>query len=342
MKPSEINNRNKEWNIIPIPGAGYTEDTGFLMALALTGFSKADPENPESKNDSFSAAVMYSFENMFRLSLSGSKYLKDESRNLSASLSFAHSVDDFYGTGINTSDSSKENYEINLIDFKISYLYDLGGNFYAGPELMFYQDKLNNRGNLLSTEDIYGKSGICQAGGGISLIYDSRDSTTYPASGFYSSFSWTAYNSNIISDYSYTHFKTDIRAYVELFNQNIIGVNSVLETTVGDVPFQMMPELGGSSILRGFESARYRDKNFTAVQIEYRFPLAGPLGAVLFSGAGTVADDFSTYKFDDIKYASGGGLRFNLSKDQHINLRLDYALNSDNESAFIFTVMEAF
>ena len=49
---------------------------------------------------------------------------------------------------------------------------------------------------------------------------------------------------------------------------------------------------GAGSDLRGYEAGRYRDRAMFALQAEYRFPLAGRFGGVVFGGTGKVARSF--------------------------------------------------
>jgi len=55
-------------------------------------------------------------------------------------------------------------------------------------------------------------------------------------------------------------------------------------------------------------------------------PLQGPLGMALFADAGNVGLDANDFGFRDLRYALGGGLRFDLPIGP---IRLDYGRNPD-------------
>jgi hypothetical protein len=66
---------------------------------------------------------------------------------------------------------------------------------------------------------------------------------------------------------------------------------------------------GSGSDLRGYEVGRYRDQRMVAFQGEYRFPLAGRFGAVVFGGSGKVARTFGEMGDEPDLWSVGAGLR---------------------------------
>ena len=77
-----------------------------------------------------------------------------------------------------------------------------------------------------------------------------------------------------------------------------------------------------------------------AVQAEWRFPLVGRLGGVVFASAGTAFSRVDTLGTDDLRADGGVGLRFALNRPQRVNLRVDLAYGS--EFQFYVDVLEAF
>ena len=98
---------------------------------------------------------------------------------------------------------------------------------------------------------------------------------------------------------------------------------------------------GGNSDLRGYETGRYRDQAMFAAQAEYRFPLAGRFGGVVFGGWGKVAPSFSDMG-DQLDLPSiGAGLRWLASEKARVNLSVDVARSRDLTSFYVY-VKEAF
>lgn len=91
---------------------------------------------------------------------------------------------------------------------------------------------------------------------------------------------------------------------------------AVRETTVvstpsrgNRVPFFLMPSLGGQSLLRGYDSDRFRDRTLAALNIESRWALLAHLDAALFTDIGGVAPRLDALNGRALKIAVGGGLR---------------------------------
>jgi hypothetical protein len=92
--------------------------------------------------------------------------------------------------------------------------------------------------------------------------------------------------------------------------------------------------------MRGYYEGRFRDNNLIAAQIEYRFPIAYPLGMVVFGSAGQVYRYGREIGFDNLKYAYGAGLRLKIVKTENLNLRFDVA--KGEKINFYFGIAEAF
>ncbi len=76
------------------------------------------------------------------------------------------------------------------------------------------------------------------------------------------------------------------------------------------IPFFMLPTLGGSSTLRGYTSLRFRDRNSLLLQGEWRIMASRYLDSAVFFDAGKVTARRSDLDFDGMKHDYGFGLRF--------------------------------
>ncbi len=332
-------NSEKDRGIVYLPLIGYSPETSLAMALAISAYNNPDPENPEQKHDTAIAAISYTLKNQASIALGGEKYFNGNLNNISAGIAFTNSQNSFYGTGINVTDEMEEEYSETSLETNLSLMSEITDSIYFGPVFIFYTDELSEKEKTLASDEIPGSEGITQTGGGAVIKIDTRDSFSYPLSGFLYTLKWEIFNENAASDYSYNRLELDLRNYFQISGNHVIGINTLYEMTAGDVPFQKLPLLG---IMRGFLLSKYRDKHLAVLQAEYRFPISGRFGGVLFTGAGTIAPDINEFDFSEIKTAAGAGLRFNLDKKQHLNLRFDLAYNNDNQTQFYMSLMEAF
>jgi hypothetical protein len=77
-----------------------------------------------------------------------------------------------------------------------------------------------------------------------------------------------------------------------------------------EIPFFMLPFLGGSSSLRGYPSLRFRDRNSLLFQGEWRIMVNRFLDSAVFFDAGKVTAHTSDLDFDGLRHDYGFGLRF--------------------------------
>ena len=88
-----------------------------------------------------------------------------------------------------------------------------------------------------------------------------------------------------------------------------------------EVPFYLMPSLGGSYTLRGYSNYRFHDRHLLLASAESRWPIFVHLDGAVFVDAGTVAARVSDLGFDKTVY--GFGLR--LHTHRSTMARLDVA-----------------
>jgi hypothetical protein len=94
----------------------------------------------------------------------------------------------------------------------------------------------------------------------------------------------------------------------------VVSLHGLAETTFAktdqDVPFFMMPSLGGGSNLRGYSSWRFRDRHSVLMQAEWRVMVNRFFDTAVFYDAGQVAARKSDFDLDRFKTDYGFGVRF--------------------------------
>jgi outer membrane protein assembly factor BamA len=180
--------------------------------------------------------------------------------------------------------------------------------------------------------------------GGLGLVgeWDSRNHSFQPNGGnravFRSNFSRDAFGAELEYDtvsLAFNHYRKGLR------DQDVFAWRASVCGTSSDTPFFERCQFGSSNDLRGYPVGRYYDDAMYAAQIEYRAPLWKRLGAVAFAGVGSVASSFSDLGSSDTLTAAGVGLRILASKEQRLNVSIDFAVGRD-ESAFYVYIGEAF
>lgn len=77
-----------------------------------------------------------------------------------------------------------------------------------------------------------------------------------------------------------------------------------------EIPYFLVPHLGGGSTLRGYESWRFRDRNTLLLQAEWRIAVNRFMDTAVFYDAGKVAAKPSELGLNDLKTDYGFGARF--------------------------------
>ncbi|HEX6043281.1 MAG TPA: BamA/TamA family outer membrane protein [Pyrinomonadaceae bacterium] len=179
------------------------------------------------------------------------------------------------------------------------------------------------------------------AGLGPTFEYDSRPDSFYPRGGSQFRFQGSFHGRGVGGRRVYETYQVFYNKYYGLGPRQVLAAHVAGCYASGSVPFYDLCILGQSKDLRGYEVGRYIDRVMIASQAEYRLELRKRLGAVAFFGAGEVARKWSSLRTDSLKPGGGVGLRFRLTKENHINLRVDYAWGIGSSGLYL-GVTEAF
>jgi hypothetical protein len=123
----------------------------------------------------------------------------------------------------------------------------------------------------------------------------------------------------------------------------VVSLRGLVETTWNkkgqDVPFFMLPSLGGGSNLRGFSSWRFRDRHSMLLQAEWRIMANRYFETAVFYDAGKVARRTADLDFDGLKSDYGFGARFHTPFSTA--LRVDVA-RSNEGTRLVFAISPVF
>ena len=75
------------------------------------------------------------------------------------------------------------------------------------------------------------------------------------------------------------------------------------------VPFYLLPQLGGTFDLRGFNPYRFADSNAFMAAVEHRWYAFSGLEMALFVDAGKTVPEKGRVNFSELNYSGGIGLR---------------------------------
>jgi outer membrane protein assembly factor BamA len=174
---------------------------------------------------------------------------------------------------------------------------------------------------------------ITTAALGLRVLRDTRDDMFYPTRGSRLDGRVDFFGPYVGSRFTFQSYQFEMNRYLSLAKRHVLALRAMGCGVTGDhVPFYEMCQFGWMGDLRGYQTGRYRDRAMIATQGEWRVILPWRLGAALFGGVGEVAPDGGSFNTKDLLPSGGCGLRFNLSKQRRINLRLDLAYSKTGGS----------
>jgi hypothetical protein len=178
-----------------------------------------------------------------------------------------------------------------------------------------------------SAPGLEGEHDFVRVGGSVELDY--RQPTYARRGGLY------RFNVGRYSDrkgtFDFHRIDADVRQYVSaLAERRVLALRLFVSTSDADaggqVPFYLMPSLGGHDSLRGYRDYRFRGPHAILAQAEYRWELWSGLDAALFYDAGKVTERRSDLDFRHLNDAYGFGFRFNT--DSGVIMKIDAGFGS--------------
>jgi Omp85 superfamily domain len=350
--PTEKKRKRGEFIIAPIPMINPTLENGLAFVAAyMYRLNKNDKVSPPS----LTGIGGFRTSNGSRgWGLAQQFYLKEDRYRLTFAGGRANINYNFFGIG-QESGGAGISIPLNLSGsgFLIEGLRRIGtSRWYVGARYHLLKAKVAvDLGNILPTGqnapidrpvripeiDI----NIRTAAAGPHLLRDTRSDSFYPTRGSLFDVRMDFYGHAVGGKRTYQGYQISYNKYHSLSARQVIAARAASCFVRGDAPFYDLCAFGKSSDVRGYEAGRYLDRNLLAGQAEYRLELPKRFGFAAFGGVGEVVKKFSDFRSDKLLPGGGVGLRFRLSKESHINLRVDYAWGKDSRTLYV-GVSEAF
>ena len=210
---------------------------------------------------------------------------------------------------------------------------------------------------LIFPTSLVGPEDYSVVGIGVSQTLDYRNNKVLPTKGFVFDAS-LGFAPNGIGSISFIRGRVRFSYYVPVTAKSSIalGVRAGLISPLSseELPIDERFFNGGATTVRSFseltlgprDNAGYPlgGESFTVFNIEYTFPIWGDVYGALFLDAGNVVQNAANFGVENMRYAIGGGLRYNLPIGA---IRFDYGLNpspkpGEAQGAFHFAIGVAF
>jgi len=333
--------------IIPLPVLAYTPETDLILgATALGQFTLSDPV-VHTRSSNVIAFFNYTLKNQYLLQLDQSIFFPGEKYVWTGEVGFGRFPQNFWGVGHDTPDEAEVLFDQKHILFKQNIYKQIRPHLFTGPRFRFVRlfdvSFETPGGEPVEYAGLTGSGGHTGVALGWGILYDKRNSLLTPSRGSFVELNSLYQHKDMGSTYTFGKMELDARTYFDLkHNHNsVFAFQMKTQHSFGDVPFDLMPIIGGQWIMRGIYQGRYRDKNAVALQAEMRQHIFWRIGAVVFLATGNVGSSISEIFERDWRYTGGGGIRFNIGSDEKTNIRLDYGVGPGTSGLYI-TFGEAF
>ena len=145
----------------------------------------------------------------------------------------------------------------------------------------------------------------------LQFTIDTRNFREHPTSGMLLRASGAHYEDRDGGVFTHRRYESEVAGFIPMFGERVVlALHGMVVTTPqedGDVPFYLLPSLGGSNTLRSFADYRFHDRSMALANVELRLALMTHVDLAFFTDAGNVAARVEDLNLDKRSY--GAGLR---------------------------------
>ena len=173
----------------------------------------------------------------------------------------------------------------------------------------------------------------------VSMTIDARNFREHPTSGVLLRAAAAHYEDRDTGAFTHRRYEGEAAGFVPMFGERVVlALHGMAVTTPledGNVPFYLLPSLGGANSLRSFADYRFHDRSMLMANAELRLAMMTHVDLAFFVDAGNVAPRIQDLDLD--KKSFGGGLRFHTRRQTFA--RIDVA-NGAEGWRFLFRLTD--
>jgi hypothetical protein len=329
----------------------YTLSTGFTTGIAASG-SFVTSAKDQTNTSVILAALKITQKSQFLFPVQSSYWTPSNKYNFIGDWRFLKFPQDTYGFGGYTTLADGYIVTYKYIRFYETALKKIQKNIYGGIGFQLDYHWGITQINPPPGQTDYDKYGFytssTSSGITFNILYDSRKNSSNPVAGsFYFDFTFLQNSIHLGSNSNWNSILIDIRKYIKLPNNNVLGLWSYnVFTLSGNPPYLDLPGTGTDTYNntgRGYIYDRFIGKKMVDLEAEFRYGITrnGLLGGVVFANAESLSE-LNTNNFQVISPAIGLGLRIKFNKFSNTNVCIDYAIGTNGSHGFYGNLGEVF
>ncbi len=330
-------------SINPLPVVYSTPETGFAFGASVIASAYLNLDSINNRQSSTQMAFVFTTKKQILLYIPFKVYLNKLNQFHEGEFGFFKYNYAFYGLGNDSKEEDREIYQVTYprVEYvfykqKQDFLFFGGGMRTDNFSQLIYEDN-----GQLKDKTINGTQGGLFYALSLNFRADKRNDVFFPTEGY--SLESMIEQAGLFSgsDYKGMGMLVDFAYYKSIFKKSVVAFNAGVESYDNRYPFYKKAKLGGTRRLRGLISGRYRDNAALYFQNEWRIALAKRFYAAGFIGLGAVYNTEEEFPSNRWHNAVGMGLRYQMFKQNKLNVRFDVAYSEKN-TQFYVTFGEAF
>jgi hypothetical protein len=254
--------------------------------------------------------------------------------------------DDFYGVGNDTTDATRVDYGIRSTDFGARGSVRVIRGLRLGADVGYFipavrhgrDDSLRSIAQLFN--DVTAPGLARQPNfehHSVFAVIDSRDAQGFPRRGGLYRATYAIWNDRTFDQYDFRRLDIIGSRFFSLPSRSVVALRlglSYANNAPGDqVPFYLLPYVGGGDSVRSFREFRFRDENAGVFNVELRHKIHSMAHIAGFVDLGKVGHDWQDINPTHLKKAYGVGLRG--GTDEKTYFRLDVAHGDGGTRVFL-------
>ncbi len=230
----------------------------------------------------------------------------------------------FFGIGNAGSEADEANYAYTPKSVRLSESLEVSKYIDVGGEISYedYETAEGESGRVPSIEELFTENEVPGLDldsryivGSVFAQFDWRHSPGYTTSGGSYRVDWSNYSQQEGDGFNFKRLDVELLQHIPILRANQVlsfgGLASFTDVEEGQqVPYYLLPKLGGGKELRGFSDFRFMDRHRMLLIAEYRWLPSKFMDMAIFYEVGKVAPETSDLNFEDLHESYGIGVRF--------------------------------
>lgn len=334
FNPEIESGKKKNYNILPLVIA--SPERGFGLGI------KYAQEAILRKRDVFRVHALQTVKNKQEYRL-GYEFPPEPEKKWGGEMEigFQNFEEYYYGIGNSLPKENETIYLPELFEVRVPLLYQVRRDFFVGLGLNYESWKLvevGREGRLRQDlPNLVGKDGARLYSTNFMLRWDKRNSKTNPSQGFFIEANQEYSKKLLGSETDFTRSTLELRQFYPILGNksHVLGGRLFFDYKSGDVPFYLLPELGGVLFNRGLIEGRFRDNLAIAGNLEYRLKIYARLHWAFFVDAGNVYRGFRAITPERTKFTGGTGMRYYVPPGNLLLARVDTAYSLEGFAIYL-------